>query len=50
MVCWLMTGTVMVVKWVVLLVSVIAMFVWGRVLKGGPMVLWCGDDAASIKQ
>jgi hypothetical protein len=47
---WLMTGTVMVVKWAVLPVLAIAMFVsWGGVLKGGPMVLLCGDDAA-IKQ
>lgn len=46
---WLMTGAVMVAKWAVLPVSAIAMFGWGRLLKGGPMVLLSGDDAA-IKQ
>ena len=39
----------MVAKWAVLPVSAIAMFGWGRLLKGGPMVLLSGDDAA-IKQ
>jgi hypothetical protein len=48
-VCWLMTGAVMVVKWVVLPVSVIAMCGWVKLRMGGPMVLMFGDEAA-IKQ
>jgi hypothetical protein len=48
-VCWLMTVAVMVVKWAVLPVLVIAMCGWVRLLMGGPMVLMLGDDAA-IKQ